>query len=272
MAAFLARMGVGALAIGGIAFGMQQSLYNVDGGHRAVIWDRFTGVKKKVIGEGTHFRIPGLQYPQIYDIRLKPRVISTVTGTKDLQVVSISLRVLSKPECEKLPTIYKQLGLDFDDRVLPSLGNEVLKAVVARFDADQLLTRREDVSKAVREEMTTRCGEFNILLDDVSITHLAYGREFTKAVEQKQVAQQEFERAKFIVQKAEQQKKAAIIQAEVESEAANLVSNALASHGSGLIEIRRIEAAREVAEKLAVSPGVTYLPSGNNMLLNLPVH
>src|SRR5690349_10747896 len=66
------------------------------------------------------------------DIRSRPRVISSVTGTKDLQNVNLSLRVLSRPEEVALPKIYQTLGLDFDDRVLPSLGNEVLKAVVVR--------------------------------------------------------------------------------------------------------------------------------------------
>lgn len=66
------------------------------------------------------------------DIRARPRVISSVTGTKDLQTVNISLRVLSRPQEEHLSEIYSTLGADFDDRVLPSIGNEVLKAVVVR--------------------------------------------------------------------------------------------------------------------------------------------
>lgn len=105
-------------------------MFLVDGGERAVLFDRFRGVLKQVSGEGTHLKIPFIQYPQIMDIRARPRVISSVTGTKDLQTVNISLRVLSRPQEAFLPTIYSTLGVDFDDRVLPSVGNEVLKAVV----------------------------------------------------------------------------------------------------------------------------------------------
>ena len=60
-------------------------------------------------------------------------------------MVNISLRVLSRPVFEKLPEIYQTLGTDYEYRVLPSIGNEVLKAVVAQYNADQLLTQREQV-------------------------------------------------------------------------------------------------------------------------------
>lgn len=57
-------------------------LFSVDGGHRAVIFDRFAGVKDIVVGEGTHFLIPWVQKPIIYDIRSRPRSVPTVTGSK----------------------------------------------------------------------------------------------------------------------------------------------------------------------------------------------
>lgn len=236
----------------------------MDGGERAVVFDRFKGVLKKSVGEGTHFKIPFIQYPQIMDIRSRPRVISSVTGTKDLQTVNISLRVLSRPQENHLSEIYSSLGVDFDDRILPSIGNEVLKAVVAQYNADQLLTSREKVSKQISDLLRDRAGTFHLTLDDVSITHLAYGAEFTHAVEAKQVAYQEAERSKFIVMKAEQERIAAVIKAEGESEAARLVSNAVAKSGSGFIEVQRIDAAREIAETLAKSRNITYLPNSNN--------
>lgn len=97
----------------------------VDGGHRAIIFSRLTGVQNNVYPEGLHFKVPWFQYPIIYDIRSKPRKISSPTGSKDLQMVNISLRVLARPDAQHLPQIYRTLGTDFDERVLPSICNEV---------------------------------------------------------------------------------------------------------------------------------------------------
>lgn len=108
-------------------------LYTVDGGQRAVVWHRFRGgIQADVVGEGLHFRIPWVEVPTIFDVRLRPRIIATRTGTKDLQTVQISLRVLSRPDVAHLAAIYKDLGEDFDERVLPSIVSEVLKATVVR--------------------------------------------------------------------------------------------------------------------------------------------
>ena len=158
----------------------------------------------------------------------------------------------------------QNLGQDYDERVLPSIGNEVLKAIVAQFDAAELITQREAVSQRIRADLLKRASEFNIALEDVSITHMTFGREFTKAVEEKQIAQQEAERARFIVEKAEQERQANVIRAEGESEAADAISKAVAKNGDGLIMIRRIETQKEVAQTLANNPNVTYLPGGGN--------
>lgn len=226
--------------------------------------------------EGTHLLVPWLQRAILYDCRIKPRNIATTTGSKDLQMVSLTLRVLSRPDVDRLPTIYKGLGLDYEERVLPSIGNEVLKAIVAQFDAAELITQREVVSSRIRDDLLKRADEFNIKLEDVSITHMTFGKEFTKAVEQKQIAQQEAERARFVVEKSDQERKANIIRSEGEAEAASTVSKAMDKYGEAILTLRRIEASKDIATRLSngTNQNVTFLPSGNGggngILLNVP--
>merc|ERR1712170_326072 len=263
----IGQLGFGLAIAGGV---VNSALYNVDGGHRAVMFDRFRGILPAVTGEGTHFMIPWVQRPIIYDIRARPKNVPTITGSKDLQNVNITLRILFRPVTDQLPNIYTTLGVDYEDRVLPSITNEVLKAVVAEFDAGELITQREMVSARVNQSLTRRANQFGLILDDISITHLTFGREFTQAVELKQVAQQEAEKARFLVEKAEQIKQANIINAEGDTQAAELLATAIGKAGEGLVELRRIETAELIAEDMAAARNVVYLPQGQSTLLALP--
>lgn len=260
-------------------FTVNSCIYTVDGGQRVVMFDQLQGgILPDIRGEGTHFMIPLIQRPIIFDIRTKPREIPSITGTKDLQMVNIKLRVLWRPICAELPKLYRELGTDFDERVLPSIGNEVLKSIVAQYNAEELLSKRAEVSQRIKSEMMKRAKTFHLEFDDVAITHLTFGREFMKAIESKQVASQEAERQQWVVKKAEQERQAMVTRAEGEAEAATIITKAMEKTGNGIIEVRRIDAAKEIAGKLSNSRNVVYLPntsggggggSGSNLLLGL---
>jgi len=183
------------------------SVYKVDAGFRAIKFNAILGVGSKIYGEGLNFLIPLIERPILYDVRTRPESINSLTGSKDLQVVDLTVRVLYKPDEKNLPNLYRTLGLNYGERILPSIGNEVLKSVVAQFTAAELLTKRREVSQTISEKLSERARLFGILVDDVSIINLGFGKEYTHAVEQKQVAQQEAERSKFFVDIAKQEKK-----------------------------------------------------------------
>ncbi|CAF1465383.1 unnamed protein product [Rotaria sordida] len=228
----LGRIDIG-LGIGG---GVINSIfYNVDGGHRAVIFDRFQGVKLGVIEQGTHFMISWLHRPIIFDIRTRPRSVPSITEIKDLQTINITLH--------------------YEER--------------SQFDAIELITQHTLIFQRISELLTERAAQFGLLLDDISITHLSFRPEFISGVELKQVAQQDIEKQRFLVEKMEQSRQANVIAEEGDARTTDLIGKALDEVGDGLIELRRIEVAEGIANQLSKSRNSVYLPHGPQMLLNI---
>ena len=113
-----------------------------------------------------------------------------------------------------------------------------MKAVVAEYNAEELVVKRERVSQEIRKRMRIKAErDFNIILEDISLMDISFGVEFMQAVEAKQVAQQEAQRFQWVVLKNEQEKLAAITRAEGEAEAAKMISDAIQNAGSGLVWI-----------------------------------
>lgn len=187
------RAGSGLLSLG---IGLSFFTFVVDGGERAIMFDTIfgTGVGNRVLGEGIHFRFPLVYEPIKFSVRMNPHVIETKTSARDLQTVNISVRILERPNEEFLPRLYLDQMKNYAERVLPNITHETIKAVVARYNPDQLITQRTKVSEEIAEGLRRKAEEYNIILDDVAIIHIEFSKEYREAIEMKQVQQQHSER------------------------------------------------------------------------------
>jgi regulator of protease activity HflC (stomatin/prohibitin superfamily) len=168
----------------------------VDGGEKAIMFDTITGggVGEKILSEGIHFKIPKLYEPIIFSVRMTPHVIDSKTPAKDLQLVNITVRILERPNEKNLTRLYLDQRQNYAERVLPNITNEIIKAVVARYNPDQLITQRERVSNEIKNGLVAKAAEYNIIIDDIAIIHIDFSKEYREAIESKQVSQQMAER------------------------------------------------------------------------------
>ncbi len=127
-----------------------------------------------------------------------------------------------------------------------------------------MISQREKVSKEIREVLQKRALEFDIILDDVSLTDLQFSAEFMHSIESKQVEQQNAEKEKFRVIIEEEMAKVKILRSEGEQEAVRLMVESLGEFGPGLVTLRKIEAATYIAKELCSNPNVTFV-AGNTM-------
>lgn len=211
----------------------------VGAGERGVIFSRLSGVEDTVLSEGFHFRIPVVQNIIKMDVRVQKDEVSTEAGTKDLQVVRMKVVTNYHLDPAEVNTLYQEVGKDYLEKVVIPAVHESVKSATANFNAEELLTKRPKVKSQIKESLTKRLATFNIILDDMSLIDIGFSKEFDKAIEAKQVAEQDAKKAVYLAQKAENEAKARINQARGESTAQKLLSQSITTD---ILKLREIEA------------------------------
>lgn len=235
-------------------------------GENAVVFNYLTGSFTSAYQEGYHVRWPVITKPIIYETRTRFVEETATTANKDLQSVDFQIRVLYKPDATKLAEITQRLGTNYAEKMLSPIVKEVSKGVIAQYNAQQLLSNRDQVSRDIKAALKERLGNFNILLDEVSITQVSFSKEFEKAVEEKQIAQQNSERMRYLVERSKEIKKTAIITAERDCKTIELIGNAMKNNTSYLT-LKKLETSIEIANILSQTRNHIILDS-NQLILN----
>jgi len=191
---------LGAILIPVLVFTAIASLTVVGTGEIAVM-TRFGRVTGQELGEGLHLKMP-IDRANKYDVKVQKETAEAAAASKDLQDVNTVLVINYKLKAGKVSEIHRTIGIDYKDKLIDPALQEVFKASTAKFDATQLITDRAQVKQDTLKLLEKRLDDFGITVINVSITNFSFSSEFSKSIEDKQVAQQNAERAKFNLDRA----------------------------------------------------------------------
>jgi len=232
--AIIALIVIGAVTFSAVAI--------VDAGHRGVLL-HWNAVDTTVppLDEGLHFVMPFADSVVNMEVRTLKFVKSTSSASQDLQTVSTEVTVNYHPSYESVHFLYKEVGLDYENRVIQPAIEEVVKQVTANYNAEELITKRPLVKSDIETEIGKRLGDFNIITEVVSITDFQFSALFASAIESKVEAEQKAFRAENDLKRieVEAQQRAAqsegiaranVAEAQGEAEAIRIINEALAQN------------------------------------------
>lgn len=200
----------------------------VNAGERGVLM-KFGQVQDRILGEGIHLIIPLVHTVQKLSVRVQKQQISAEASSKDLQDVFTDVALNWHILPEEANAIFQQIGDEnaVVERIINPAVEEVLKAVIAKYTAEEIITKRGEVKGGVDELLTARLANYHIGVDDISLVHVHFSQRFGDAVEAKQIAEQEAKRAGFVVLKASKEAEAKVNLAKGEAEAQRLLRETL---------------------------------------------
>lgn len=223
----------------------------------------FGTVHQETLSEGAHMVNP-LSVVREVDVRLvSTKLKEASAGTKDLQQVHTDIVVNYRLDGSKVGHIYKEFGLNLEDKVILPAINESFKATVARYTSEELITKRDVVSQQIRDELGNKLGKYNVGVNDISLVNFAFSPEYQKAIEAKVIAMQSKLKAEQDLARIEVEAKQAVAKAEGEAKAIQIQTAAINSQGGA--SYVQLQAIRKWDGKLPQ----TILGNGSVPMINL---
>jgi regulator of protease activity HflC (stomatin/prohibitin superfamily) len=217
----------------------------IGAGERGVVLN-FGAVQGTVLGEGLHFRVPIMQVIIPVDVKVQKSESDAAAASADLQDVSSKVALNYHIIPDKANVVYQSLGISFKERIIDPAVQEVVKAVTAKYSAEELITKRPAVSDAMKTNLTERLLANNIAVDAFSIVGFSFSKIFMEAIESKQTAEQLALKARRDLERIKIEAEQKITAAKAEAESLRLQR---ANISTDLIELRKIEANLKAIEK-----------------------
>lgn len=231
---------IGAAALAAV-FVIGNSVTIIDAGHTGVI-NTLGRVSENVLQEGLHLKIPFVQRIIKMDNRIVKLEVETEAFSKDLQTVETKLAINYRVSKDKSYAIYKNVGSDYETVLVNPAVNEVLKAITAKYTAEESVANRSLISQGLIEELNNKLNRNGIYVEDVNIINFEFSEAYIAAIEEKQVAEQRLLKAKTekeeAIVKAEAEAETLRIQSEAQAKANEMIS---ASLNKNLIEYEKVQ-------------------------------
>ncbi|MGO0059845.1 prohibitin family protein [Brevibacillus fluminis] len=222
-----------------------ESFTIIQAGNRGVVL-QLGAVQDKVFDEGLHFKMPFIQNVIPMEVRVQKAESSQTSASRDLQTVSTTIAVNYHIDGNFANKLYQQVGIDYVGRIVDPAIAESLKAVTAQYTAEELISKRPEVSAKVKEVLNQKLSAYHILLDEINIREFNFSDEYNKAIEAKQVAEQQALKSKLDLERIKIEKEQEITKAQAQAEALRLQKQEVTPE---LIQLRQIEAQLEAIRK-----------------------
>ena len=195
----------------------------VKAGERGVVM-RFGKVQNKILDEGLHPIVPIVNTVKTLSTRVQKNDVDAAASSKDLQDVKMEVALNWHIDPEKTNLVYQRIGEEEEiiARIINPAVSEIVKAATAQKNAEEIITKRTELKQQIDVELKDRLNDYGILVDDVSLVNIAFSPEFTKAIEAKQIAEQQAKQADYEALKAEKTAQADINRARGQAEAQRL--------------------------------------------------